>query len=51
MNRWTVRDVMSTGVVSVREEATYREIVDLMEVRGVGALPVLDSCDRVVTGQ
>jgi CBS domain-containing protein len=48
MNRWTVRDVMSTGVVSVREEATYREIVDLMEVRGVGALPVLDSCDRVV---
>jgi CBS domain-containing protein len=48
MSRWTVGDVMSTGVVSVREDATYREIVDIVEERGVGAVPVIGDCDRVV---
>jgi CBS-domain-containing membrane protein len=48
MSRWTIRDVMSSRVVSVNEETSFREIVDLMEMRSVGAIPVVDGYLRVV---
>jgi CBS domain-containing protein len=43
-----VSDVMTTDVVSVREDATFREIVDLLESRGISAVPVVDWANLVV---
>ena len=48
MSRWTVADVMTAGVVSVEEGTPFKEIVDLMETHHVNAVPVVDSCDRVL---
>jgi CBS domain-containing protein len=44
----TVRDVMTTNVVAVREGTGYKEIVTLLRRHRVSAFPVLDSQDRVV---
>jgi CBS domain-containing protein len=48
MTRRMVGDVMTTHVVSVREDATFREIVDLLENRGISAVPVVDWANLVV---
>lgn len=48
MGRWRVRDVMTTDVVAVREDTTYRDIVELLAGTGTSALPVLDPHDHVV---
>jgi CBS-domain-containing membrane protein len=38
----TVRDVMSTPVVTISEEATYKQAVELLLGNRIGAIPVLD---------
>lgn len=43
----TVGDVMTTTVVSVRESATFHEMVGLMKEHGVSALPVLGADGRL----
>ena len=43
-----VRDVMTPDVVSVRENAEYKDMVRVMRHCGVSAFPVLDSRDNVV---
>jgi len=48
MSRWSIADVMTVGVVSVEEGTPFKEIVDLMEAHHVNAVPVVDSCDRVL---
>lgn len=48
MGHWQVQDVMTTEVVAVREDTTYRDIVDLLTDTGVSALPVLDPHRHVV---
>jgi len=48
MRRWTVKDVMTTDVVSVGEKATYKEIVEALAQRAVSAVPVVDEENRVL---
>jgi CBS domain-containing protein len=48
MSRLRIADVMTTDVVSVDEDAPFREIVDLLAERGVSAVPVLDAAGHVV---
>jgi CBS-domain-containing membrane protein len=48
MSRWTVSNVMTTSVVAVREDASFREIVDALETRKVSGLPIVDQQNRVV---
>ena len=43
-----VRDVMTGNVVSVPETAGYKDIVTMMEWRGVSAFPVVNAAGRVV---
>lgn len=38
-----VSDVMTTEVISIAPETTFREIVDLLATDHLGCLPVLDS--------
>ncbi len=42
-----VKDVMTTEVVTVREETPFKEIVYVLLRTGVGAVPVLDSTGQV----
>lgn len=44
----TVKDVMTTRVVAVRENADFKEMVAVMRSRRVSAFPVLDAADRVI---
>ena len=44
----TVRDVMTSTVVTVADSAPFKEIVRLMQVHGVSALPVVDAQGRLV---
>ena len=44
----SVKDVMTSSVVAVRETAGYKDIVTVMRRRRVSAFPVLDSADHVV---
>ena len=44
----TVADVMTREVVTVGPEASFRDVVRLIEDRHVDALPVLDSAGKVV---
>jgi CBS domain-containing protein len=48
MARFNVADVMTIGAVSAPQDMSYRELVDLMESRSVGAVPVVDRHDRVL---
>ncbi len=48
MGRWSVADVMTVGAVAVEEGTPFKEIVDLLEAHHVNAVPVVDSCDRVL---
>jgi CBS-domain-containing membrane protein len=48
MSRWKVKDVMTTDVVSVHEDAGFKEIVDLLIGRGVRAVPVVNDHNYVV---
>ena len=44
----TVKEVMTSNVVAVRDYAEYKEIVTVMRRRHVSAFPVVDDHDRVV---
>jgi CBS domain-containing protein len=48
MRATTVRDVMTTSVVAVRENADFKEMVTVMRSRRVSAFPVLDNADKVI---
>lgn len=48
MKNRTVADVMTSSVVFIKESAGFKEIVRLMEVSGVSALPVVDADGRLV---
>jgi CBS domain-containing protein len=48
MRTWQVGDVMSSDVAAVDADATYRQIVALIEDRRVNAVPVIDSFRRVL---
>jgi CBS domain-containing protein len=48
MNRWKVSDVMTAPVVSVHEDASFKEIVELLADRRVSAVPVVDAVGRVL---
>ncbi|MFR9777893.1 CBS domain-containing protein [Micromonospora sp. MS34] len=48
MRTWQVGDVMTTDVATVGEETPYRQIVDVLIRRGISAVPVVDSFDRVL---
>lgn len=44
----TVKDVMSTHVVAVREDAAFKEIAAALREQRAGAFPVLDAANKVV---
>jgi CBS-domain-containing membrane protein len=44
----TVKDVMSTHVVAVRENAAFKEIAAALREQRAGAFPVLDAASKVV---
>jgi CBS domain-containing protein len=44
----TVRDVMTTRVVALREDADYKEIVTALRRYRVSACPVIDEANRVI---
>jgi CBS domain-containing protein len=48
MSRWKVADVMTTEVVSVGDEASFLEIVELLQGQDVSGVPVVDPTGRVV---
>ncbi len=48
MKATTVKDIMTTSVVAVREEASFKEMVAALRDRRISAFPVLDAVDRVI---
>jgi CBS domain-containing protein len=44
----TVKDVMTTSVLAVRENADFKEMVSALRSRRVSAFPVIDTADRVI---
>jgi len=44
----TVRDVMTRRVVSVREDASFKEMADMLRSTRISAFPVIDSANRVI---
>ena len=48
MKATTVKDVMTTTVVAVREEADFKEMVAGLRSRRVSAFPVIDAAGRVI---
>jgi CBS-domain-containing membrane protein len=44
----TVRDVMTTSVVAVREHADFKEMVTALRGHRISAFPVIDAADRVI---
>jgi CBS domain-containing protein len=44
----TVKDVMSTHVISVRQSATYKEMAAMLHEQRVSAFPVLDDDNKVI---
>src|ERR1700733_4202428 len=46
--RSTVKDVMSTHVITVRESAPYKEMAAMLHDQRVSAFPVIDDHDKVI---
>lgn len=44
----TVKDVMTTHVVAVRENASFKDMAARLREHGISAFPVLDAADRVI---
>jgi CBS domain-containing protein len=44
----TVKDVMSTHVIAIREMATFKEIATRLREQGVSAFPVIDTEGKVI---
>lgn len=43
----TVRELMQSDVIAVRQETTVRELVQLLDEEGISGVPVLDSAGKV----
>jgi len=48
MTHWSVAHVMTSGAISVQRDTPFREIVDILELHNINAVPVVDDDDRVV---
>jgi CBS-domain-containing membrane protein len=48
MGQWRVADVMTVGATSVQRDTPFREIVDILERRGINAVPVVDARWHVI---
>jgi len=48
MNHWSVAHVMTNGAISVQRDTPFREIVDILELHNINAVPVVDNADHVV---
>ncbi|HEU4425622.1 MAG TPA: CBS domain-containing protein [Pilimelia sp.] len=48
MSRWEVGDVMTADVVSVRADAPLNEVLYVLALHGVSAVPVVDAGGRVL---
>jgi CBS-domain-containing membrane protein len=48
MSHWNVADVMTCGAVSVHRDTPFRQIVDIMELHNINAVPVVDDTDHVI---
>jgi CBS-domain-containing membrane protein len=48
MSGYTVADVMTQGAVSALADTPYRDLVDMLEMRAINAVPVVDSFERVL---
>lgn len=48
MRTWTVDDVMTLAVVSVDQDVSYRQVVDLLIENRFSAVPVVDAACRVI---
>ncbi|MFB7242036.1 inosine-5'-monophosphate dehydrogenase [Streptomyces populi] len=48
MRHRTVRDLMTTSVIRVRQDTGFKEIAKLLAEYGVTAVPVVDDAERVV---
>lgn len=48
LSHQTVGEIMRTDVVTVREDATVRELARILTERGIGGAPVVDAADQVV---
>jgi CBS domain-containing protein len=46
--RGTVKDVMTTSVVAVRKDASFKEMAAMLRSRRISAFPVLDDAGRVI---
>jgi CBS domain-containing protein len=44
----TVRDVMTTRVIAVRKDASFKEMAAMFRGSRIGAFPVLDDAGRVI---
>jgi CBS-domain-containing membrane protein len=44
----TVKDVMSTHVIAVRQDASYKDMAAMLRAQRVSAFPVLDDHNRVI---
>ncbi len=44
----TVRDVMTTSVVAVRKDASFKEMAAMLRSRRISAFPVVDDAGRVI---
>lgn len=43
----TVRDIMQTDVIAVRESTSVRELVQILDEESISGVPVLDSTGRI----
>lgn len=48
MSHQKVKDVMTSDVVTLREETSFKEIARLLERRDISAMPVVDASGRVL---
>ena len=44
----TIRDVMSTHVIAVRQNASYKDMAAMLREQGVSAFPVIDDHNKVI---
>lgn len=44
----TVKDVMTTSVVAVRKDASFKEMAAMLRARRISAFPVVDDAGRVI---
>jgi CBS domain-containing protein len=48
MPQWRVRDVMTTGVITARDDTSYAGIAAILADEGISAVPIVDRFDVVV---